>query len=46
MEAVFFSYEQNPPWQIVTYNEAGEVTHLRGISINILDELSAKLNFT
>lgn len=37
---------QNPPWQIVTYNDAGEVASMRGISVNILDELSEKLNFS
>ncbi|XP_055304071.1 ionotropic receptor 93a isoform X1 [Sitodiplosis mosellana] len=36
----------NPPWQIVSYNEAGEVKSMRGISVNILNELAVKLNFT
>ncbi|XP_031629410.1 ionotropic receptor 93a isoform X2 [Contarinia nasturtii] len=36
----------NPPWQIVSYNDAGQVTGMRGVTVNILKELADKLNFT
>lgn len=37
---------KNPPWQIVTYSESGEVIGLNGIAVHILNELARKLNFT
>lgn len=40
-----FVWLQNPPWQILTFSDAGEVTGMQGIVINILDELALKLNF-
>lgn len=37
---------QNPPWQIILYNESGVAYASRGVVIDILNELSRKLNFT
>lgn len=37
---------QNPPWQMITYDAAGEIVSTRGIVMHILDELAQKLNFT
>lgn len=39
------SISQNPPWQIISYNEDG-AAEFKGVVINILNELSRKLNFT
>ncbi|XP_021705215.1 ionotropic receptor 93a [Aedes aegypti] len=41
----FYSYH-NPPWQFVTYNESGHLSLSRGVVMDILTELSRKLNFT
>lgn len=46
LEVLNLLCSQNPPWQIVSYNEGGDVTSLNGISVHILDELARKLNFT
>lgn len=37
---------QNPPWQFVTSNESGIVGESSGVIIDILNEMSRKLNFT
>lgn len=37
---------KNPPWQIITYNESGQPSKFDGVVIDILKELSKKLNFT
>uniref|UniRef100_A0A1B0CLF6 Putative glutamate-gated kainate-type ion channel receptor subunit glur5 n=1 Tax=Lutzomyia longipalpis TaxID=7200 RepID=A0A1B0CLF6_LUTLO len=36
----------NPPWQIIGYNESGIPGTMRGLVIDILNEMSKKLNFT
>ncbi|KAJ6638184.1 Ionotropic receptor 93a [Pseudolycoriella hygida] len=36
----------NPPWQIIQYGENGKVISTKGVVLQILDELSEKLNFT
>lgn len=38
--------KQNPPWQYVTSNESGIAGTSSGVIIDILDEISKKLNFT
>lgn len=38
--------QQNPPWQIIKYNESGMPGELKGVVFDILNELSKKLNFT
>jgi glutamate receptor, ionotropic, invertebrate len=38
--------KQNPPWQYVGSNESGIVGTSKGVIIDILDEMSKKLNFT
>lgn len=37
---------QNPPWQIIKYNDSGMPGELKGVVIDILNFLSQKLNFT
>lgn len=37
---------QNPPWQFVSFNESGHPTLSGGVVMDILEELSRKLNFT
>lgn len=37
---------QNPPWQIIKYNDSGMPGELKGVVIDILNSLSRKLNFT
>lgn len=37
---------QNPPWQYVSSNESGIVGKSSGVIIDILNELSKKMNFT
>lgn len=41
-----FTKLQNPPWQYIESNETGIVGKARGVIIDILDEMSKKLNFT
>ncbi|XP_062556939.1 ionotropic receptor 93a isoform X2 [Armigeres subalbatus] len=41
----FYSYH-NPPWQFVAYNESGHLSLSHGVVMDILNELSRKLNFT
>ncbi|GLV41761.1 Ionotropic receptor 93a [Carabus blaptoides fortunei] len=36
----------NPPWQILTINESGSVSDYRGLTFDIIRELSRRLNFT
>lgn len=37
---------QNPPWQIIKYNDSGMPGEIKGVVIDILNSLSKKLNFT
>lgn len=37
---------QNPPWQILTYNDSGGVSDYGGLTFDIIKELSKNLNFT
>lgn len=39
-------YSQNPPWQIIKYNDSGMPGEIKGVVIDILNSLSKKLNFT
>lgn len=42
-----FSILKNPPWQIISHNDSGMAgTTSKGLVIDILNELSKKLNFT
>ncbi|XP_055591068.1 ionotropic receptor 93a [Uranotaenia lowii] len=41
----FYSYH-NPPWQFVSLNESGHAHLTHGLVLDILEELSKKLNFT
>ncbi|KAL1395387.1 hypothetical protein pipiens_011292 [Culex pipiens pipiens] len=41
----FYTYH-NPPWQFVSFNESGHPTLSGGVVMDILEELSRKLNFT
>ncbi|XP_057661062.1 ionotropic receptor 93a [Diorhabda carinulata] len=36
----------NPPWQILTFNETGDITEYKGLILDIITELSKNLNFT
>ncbi|XP_059609151.1 ionotropic receptor 93a [Phlebotomus argentipes] len=36
----------NPPWQIIAYNESGVPGVMRGVVMDILNEMAKKLNFT
>jgi hypothetical protein len=36
---------QNPPWQIITYNETTEQTNYEGLIFKIIDQLAQNLNF-
>ncbi|XP_055623871.1 ionotropic receptor 93a [Toxorhynchites rutilus septentrionalis] len=41
----FYTYH-NPPWQFVSYNESGQPFLSHGVILDIISELSKKLNFT
>lgn len=37
---------QNPPWQILTTNDTGQLIEAKGLVFDIIEELSKSLNFT
>jgi hypothetical protein len=44
MILVFYRF-QNPPWQVIKYDETSQATNYEGLIFKIVDQLAQNLNF-